>query len=58
MMMECDRNYIILGFFMEIYLEEGLKGLTWWFSDSASTLPKQGAQVHSLVWELDSRCHD
>ena len=60
MMMECDRNVIgiILGFIMGIYLGEGFKGLTWWFSDSASTLPKQGAQVHSLVRELDSRCHN
>lgn len=57
MMMECNRNYFIFGFIMEIYLEKGFKGFTWWFSDSASTLPKQEAQICSLVRELDSRCH-
>ena len=28
MMMECNRNYFIFGFIMEIYLEKGFKGFT------------------------------
>ena len=34
------------------------EGLPWWSSGWDSTLPKKGAQVQSLVWELDPTCRN
>ena len=34
------------------------EGLPWWSSGWDSTLPKKGAQVQSLVSELDLTCRD
>ena len=32
--------------------------MTWWSSGQYSALPNQGAQVQSLVRELDPTCHN
>jgi len=40
------------------FLQKLASGLSWWSSGSDSVLPAQGAQVQSLVRELDPTCHN
>ena len=43
---------------LELFFRSRLLELPWWSRDSDSMLPRQGAQVQSLVRELDPTCHN
>ena len=55
---EMQGGTITLENSLQKFLKKLNMGLPWWSSGSDSTLPRQRAQIQTLIWELDPIDHN